>query len=441
MYWFKTTLIWCLLGALGPFALAAAPDSIEKRNDPTVIAFREGQVFDGQAFVRRDFYVVDGRLAWSVSTPVDSIVNLEGGFVVPPLADAHTHHFSAPEYLQLTDSLYFQQGIYYAKVLTNPISSGWACRVQRTFTEVYYANGALTAPDAHPIAAYEAPALGVSGWGEMQRQVVRLKQSRIRDDDAYHIVENRRDLDRLWPQILEAHPHSIKVMINHSETYLGEKTEHGGINPALLPDIVERAHASGLEIIAHVETQEDARLAVEGGVDQLAHVWNYSLIDFEKEDTAKALLDEALARKMREKEVIVTPTLYRAIVMLQYFPEGQRPSEAEIERVKDYHRLLLRQLKAADISIALGADLLRLTALDELFYYHELGVFSNLELLNMATRVSAQAVDRDLPGALEEGAFANFLVLRGNPLERLEHLREIELRVKDGEVWKKFNSK
>jgi len=102
-------------------------------------------------------------------------------------------------------------------------------------------------------------------------------------------------------------------MINHSESYRGEDTEHGGINPALIPPIVERAHARGLEVIAHVETREDVRLAVEAGVDQLAHVWNYSLTNFEKVDSAKALIDATLARKIRERGVLVVPTLYRAV--------------------------------------------------------------------------------------------------------------------------------
>ena len=35
---------------------------------------------------------------------------------------------------------------------------------------------------------------------------------------------------------------------------------------------------------------------------------------------------------------------------------------------------------------------------------------------------------------LEDGAEASFLVLRENPLERLDHIRDIKLRIKDGKL-------
>ena len=46
---------------------------------------------------------------------------------------------------------------------------------------------------------------------------------------------------------------------------------HRGMNPALVPEIVRRAHWAGLKVSAHIYTATDFRNAVNGGVDLVAH--------------------------------------------------------------------------------------------------------------------------------------------------------------------------
>ena len=45
-----------------------------------------------------------------------------------------------------------------------------------------------------------------------------------------------------------------------------------GLHPRLVPVIVAKAHAAGLQVTAHVETAEDFRHAVRSGVDEIAPV-------------------------------------------------------------------------------------------------------------------------------------------------------------------------
>lgn len=54
-------------------------------------AFTGGRWFDGERFVDRRLYSVDGLFTDQTPPVVDEIVDLAGAFVVPPFGDAHNH--------------------------------------------------------------------------------------------------------------------------------------------------------------------------------------------------------------------------------------------------------------------------------------------------------------------------------------------------------------
>ena len=54
------------------------------------------------------------------------MVDLGGGYVVPPFGDAHCHHFDGPFNLEQQTRMYLRDGIFYAKVLTNSLSGARA---------------------------------------------------------------------------------------------------------------------------------------------------------------------------------------------------------------------------------------------------------------------------------------------------------------------------
>ena len=68
-----------------------------------------------------------------------------------------------------------------------------------------------------------------------------------------------------------------------------------------------------------------------------------------------------------------------------------------------------------------------------------LNVFDTATLLKMLCSVTPQAIfPGRRVGVLEDGAEASLLVLRRNPLESLDRIREITLRVKDGKLLESF---
>jgi imidazolonepropionase-like amidohydrolase len=111
-------------------------------------------------------------------------------------------------------------------------------------------------------------------------------------------------LESKWSKILSFKPDFIKIMLLYSEEYAKRKNNttyfgNKGLNPELVPEIIQKAHQNNLRVSAHVETAYDFHIAVEAGVDEIAHlpeIDNGKLI---------AVKDMALAK---EKNIIVVTT-------------------------------------------------------------------------------------------------------------------------------------
>ena len=69
------------------------------------------------------------------------------------------------------------------------------------------------------------------------------------------------------------------------------------------------------------------------------------------------------------------------------------------------------------------------------FYLHQLGVFSNLELLKMWCENTPEDIfPKRKIGRLREGYEASFIVLLTNPVENFDAVNAIKLRFKQGHL-------
>ena len=91
-------------------------------------------------------------------------------------------------------------------------------------------------------------------------------------------------MENKWPALASKNQDFIKVIVAFSEEegkrkrnphYRAKPPDYSakaGIDPQVLTDLVKRAHAAGLRVSAHIETAADFRLALESGVDIIAHL-------------------------------------------------------------------------------------------------------------------------------------------------------------------------
>ena len=395
--------------------------------------FANGRWFDGRRFVPKKFYSVGGTLTTRRPARVDSLIDLSGKYVLPPFGEAHNHNVERSSRLDAVIRKYLEAGIFYVKN-PNSLPSAPAALAGKINTpqsiDVAFSGGGLTASGGHPIALAE-------------RQISRGNWSKTDGEGAfYFVIDNRADLDRKWQTIIAGRPDFIKTYLIYSEEYAKRKDDETykdwrGLDPALLPEIVRRAHRAGLRVSAHVETAADFHHALVAGVDEINHLPGFRP---EKNDPSnyqnlsRYEISESDARLAGRNRVVVVTTISEILEVVAKIDErGAQASAAKAVR-----GLLSRNLKLLaehHVQIAIGSDRYRETSLPEALGLRGLNIFDNLTLLKMWCEATPRAIfpNRRI-GQLREGYEASFLVLNGDPIQDFTNVRKIDMRIKQGVV-------
>lgn len=415
--WFSIAFITLALNtALG----AASAGEADAQDSPPVYAFTHGQWFDGQGFAPRTVYSVNGHLTYVVPARIDRTVDLAGAFVVPPFAEAHNHNIGTGslERDQAVTQRYLAAGVFYVKIQGNlPLSAESKTALglnTPTGLDAVFAQGAsLTGTGGHPIALLErvlVPQGFLKGYtNEMLRDV------------RYFTADDGEELERKWPAILAQRPDFIKVILLYSEEFEKRRADPKyfglkGLNPELLPLIVEKAHAAGLKVSTHVATGADFHAAVAAGVDEIAHLPPVTEITMED------------AQAAAQRGIVVDTTYADAVPSLIRVGAVKEPDVRRVEATN------LKLLRDAGVRLAIGSDDTGDTSVEEARYLAGTGMFDNLQLLRLWTETATTIFPDRKIGALKEGYEASFLALEGNPLESFENTTRIRLRVKQGTV-------
>lgn len=385
----------------------------------TATAFTDVTVWDGTGAPARSgaALVVDGGRVVSVVPsdalpPVADVVSLEGMYVIPGFVEAHAHVSGswAPDSLTRAEDRVRGDLVLYARygvTTVNSLGDG------ETVLAVRDAASPL-ARHARLMAAGEV----ISG---SDPEEVRA--------DAEHNADLRVDF--------------LKLRVD----------DNLGTTPKMPWDavaaVMEVGRERGLPVATHMFYLDDAKRLLEMGSGLLAH----SVRDTD--------VDGALIESLLSRNVCYVPTLVREVSTFVY---AQRPDwfddpfftryadVEEVERVSqpDFmermansrsaaaYRVALRQaqrnlkvLHDAGVRIAMGTDAGPAGRFPGFFEHEELQLMVDAgltpeEALRSATAVSAGCLGRDDVGTLEPGRWADFIVLRDDPLEDIAATRSIE---------------
>jgi len=389
--------------------------------------FINGNWFDGQNFENKRFYSVKGVLTVKKPVRVDSVVDLAGKYVIPPFGEAHNHNVENPESIDELVRKYLLDGIFYVKNPNNLPNSKTSLLGKiniPTSIDAVFANGGLTASGGHPL-------------GVVKRNLERgANPADWAEGGFYFIIDNLADLDRKWEKILAGKPDFIKTYLQYSEEYEKRKRDDAyidwrGLNPALLREIVRRAHRAGLRVSTHVETATDFHNALIAGVDEINHTPGFrpERGDWKKYDASRFKISERDARLAARNRVVVVTTLVSAIDHALQKKEGEPFDEVRDSLVQN-----LQLLKKHDVHVAIGSDSYRQTSLVEALNLQKLGAFDNRTLLKLWCENTAATIfpNRKI-GHLKIGYEASFLVLNDNPLQDFANVQKIDKRFKQGE--------
>lgn len=176
---------------------------------------------------------------------------------------------------------------------------------------------------------------------------------------------------------------------------------------------VEEAHAFGRYVCAHAYTPEAITRAAQAGVRAIEH---------------GNLIDDAAAKLMAEKGMFLVANL------VTYFEMKKRASEygmnadmlAKNDLVIDGALKSLEICKRHGVPVAYGTDLLGQLQVEQSQEFSlRARVLKPIEIIRSATTIGARLVRMEGKlGCLKPGAFADLLVVNGNPLKNLGVLQE-----------------
>lgn len=419
-------------------AASVFPVAAQTTASTKTYAFTNGQWFDGKTFKKKTFYSQNGLLTTKKPAQIDETVDMKNGYVVPPFADVHTHNLDGPFNIDAQVAAYLKDGIFYAKVQTN-VRTRAAQVAQKvnipTSVDVSYAHGGLTASYGHGVEVYEGLALYYRTGGFNAEETQKVRNSKKLENDAYYIIDTAEDLEKKWPMIVANKPDFIKIYLLTTEEFEERKARTDtvgdrGLDPKLVPAIVAKAHAAELKVSAHVDTMTDYRVAINAGVDELAHMPGY-YVQKDSEIASQMLTEEDVKETVKRKVwVDVSPVAYNNLIA------GHKDYDAPLtERTNKVRVHNLKLLKKHGARMAFGSDRYNSTPLDDVLYIQKLGVFSNLEVLKIwAEQTPLNIFPARKIGYLKGGYEASFLVLGGDPLTDFEQVKNITMRVKQGTI-------
>jgi hypothetical protein len=394
---------------------------------PKTYEFINGDWFDGQNFENKRFYSDKGVLTARKPVRVDSVVDLTDKYVIPPFGEAHNHNVENLERIDELVRKYLQHGIFYVKN-PNSLPNARTSLLGRinipTSIDAVFANGGLTASGGHPL-------------GVVRRNLERgANPEEWAEGGFYFIIDNLTDLNRKWERVLLGKPDFIKTYLQYSEEYGKRKEDKAyfdwrGLDPALLPEIVRRAHQASLRVSAHVETATDFHNALVAGVDEINHMPGFrpEKGDWTKYESSRFKIAGRDAQLAARNRVVVVTTLVSAIDHALQKKEGEPFNE-----MRDLLVHNLQLLRRHRVQIAIGSDSYRQTSLVEALNLQKLGTFDNRTLLKMWCETTAKAIfPKRKIGLLKNGYEASFLVLNDNPLQDFANVQKIDKRFKQGE--------
>jgi imidazolonepropionase-like amidohydrolase len=178
--------------------------------------------------------------------------------------------------------------------------------------------------------------------------------------------------------------------------------------------VVEVAHERGSRVSAHVLTSEDLERALDGGVDDIAHM-------------VTDLLPDRLVRRMVKTQTTWVPTLE--------LWHGVRPDLGQVAISN------LAKFVRAGGRVALGTDYAGYSSLFDLgmplreIAWMEQAGMEPMAIIVAATREAARVCNAESRfGTLEVGKGADLLVAQGDPLADLRALQSVHMVIQRGSI-------
>lgn len=449
--------------AAGTVHLAAASRNAYRATPPlkATLAVVGGYLIDGFGGPPRPNAVVlvdgdkivavgaEGRLA---VPPGAKVIDANGYTVMPGLINTHVHL----DFLGHADYRIWQPKLSEADY-TEVVRLSAAQLLAHGITSVRDAGGDLRVlvdlRDRINRGEVKGPRLLVSGgWIEHWPDEQAKRHYKAKMTHNIHNPEEARQVTR---KLLEGGADTIKI-------YLDDLHHHTGFTLEEVKAITDEVHRAGKFVGAHVHTDDAIQMAIKGGVDLLDHAGSGHQNPLFTEETLRMM---ALEEIPINQQIAHNLTAYQAMISWperlddpQLRQELGKFADDVLDSLRDFpngatdyfQRILGRlrlapesasQLQKAHCKIVVGTDS------GTPANFHSDGVWREMEaLVNLAGMTSNEAIvaaTRDAAAALklntgliQPGRLADIILVKGNPLDSILYVQNVEHVIKGGVQYK-----
>ncbi len=386
--------------------------------------YRNGQWYTGLEFVSGTWYVSNGVLTQKAPVQIDSIVDLVGHWVIPPMADAGCSNMSDKRSATGMIKQYMDEGVFYLQILNNTQDSRKVIQPllnTPNTPDAIFTNGAITCSLGEPFLKYEGPAQDIPNPADWAKSYDKIRTSRKLLGDAYWFVDNKEALNANWDKIIAQKPDVIMIYLLDAQVNGGKESK--GLSVEMAKAIVKKAHKANLRVNAWVETGDDVRIGLKIGVDGFANLPGYNWDG--SGDPKRFEISNDDLKKMVKKRTPISTLLSHA------------QSTTARPAVKEFQSKMLARLLENGVNLVIASDDPQRTIRSELNYLNGLGKQNGAYLLKILSENTGGSIfpNRKI-GKLKEGYEASFLVLNDDPFANILKIRSFYFKVKNGVVLK-----
>jgi imidazolonepropionase-like amidohydrolase len=395
--------------------------------------FQNGLFFDGlQPELVADRYITvqDGLISditdKATDGPFDEIVDLKGQVILPGFIDAHFHAYLVDINFAHLESL---PATYVAQRGRHLVERA----LQRGFTTLRDVGGAdyglwRAIEEGYvrgPRLFYCGRAFSqTGGHGDIRAPHQDWEPCGCAPrGNLAQVVDGANALRKAAREALRQGAHHLKIFVSGGIASPSDPIWMAQFSAEEISAVVDEARRRRAYVVAHAYTAETITRAVQLGVRSIEHA---------------NLIDSDAAAEVARQDAFVVPTL---VTYDTLWRQGSEKGAAPylLEKIQSVRTMGLRAIeicRAAGVKLGFGTDLmgdLHVHQLDEFRLRAE--VETPFQVLTSATSTNAELLNMSGKlGCITPGAFADFVVVDGNPLEDLSLLYRPNSAIRA--VWK-----
>lgn len=434
---------------LSPIAAKAA-----ERKAPPQVLIRNVNIFDGVNEARMAGNVlIEGNLikqisAEAISAPAATVIDGGGGTLMPGMIEAHAHLSLHGDLFQIRNDLNWmyvgaksgaEAGRMLMRGFTTARDAGGPVNGLRKVIDAGHVDGPRIYAAGPPLTQTGGH-FDIRGLSEPNYYFLGMPDAKQFMEWMY-MADGVPEVQKAAREVFRKGSSHIKIMAGGGVATVYDPLDGLQFTPEEIRAIVVEAEKVGSYAMAHIYTPEAITIALNAGVRSIDH---------------GMLIDDKTMKLLKKKDAFLVPSLAVGL----FTPEELSfvwPTEAIREKGARIIAGMKNEIKLAKkykVKIGFGTDAFgpdrTAFEIQALEFKARAKYFTPVEILRQATSINAAIVAMSGPmmnpyldgplGVIQEGAYADILVVDGNPLEDILLLgdseKNISLIMKDGKIYK-----